>query len=359
MSSTTRERGHVDDHRPALLPQPEQHRQGQRQLLADVAARLVDDRQPVGVGVEHEADVGPALAAPAAGPSCRFSASGSGGCAKSPSASRRRHDRPACRATRAAPAPSGPPAPPLASSRTRKPRPRMRGTSTSSRTRSRCQSSALRHSRRLPSLSHGDAARSRPASKSCLISLPARRDEDGAVGAEQLQAVPRRGIVARGDLDAAGRVEPCGRRGRRSASARCRGRATSQPAAASPARTAWRSIAPLGRLSRRQHDAAAARGSVPSAAANASAASGVSPSPTMPRMPETLTISSLVGARHAIPLHARPPRGGGIRAASYPAACRRRAWRRLAYPEKPAQPSRSHACRADERSAKLVSVPRL
>jgi len=30
--------------------------------------------------------------------------------------------------------------------------------------------------------------------------------------------------------------------------------------------------------------------------------------------------------RHAIPLHARPPRGGGIRAARYPAASRRRAW---------------------------------
>ena len=52
---------HVDDHRPALLRQAEAHRQGQRQFLAEVAARLIDQGEPVGVGVEDKADVGAAL----------------------------------------------------------------------------------------------------------------------------------------------------------------------------------------------------------------------------------------------------------------------------------------------------------
>ena len=46
----------VEHHRPLRLVEPPQGGQGQGQLLADVAAGLVDDRQPVGVGVLGEAD---------------------------------------------------------------------------------------------------------------------------------------------------------------------------------------------------------------------------------------------------------------------------------------------------------------
>src|SRR5207237_126845 len=52
---------HVDDHRPALARQPEAHRQGQRQFLANVAARLINQGEAVGVGIEGEADIVAAL----------------------------------------------------------------------------------------------------------------------------------------------------------------------------------------------------------------------------------------------------------------------------------------------------------
>ena len=52
-------RRQVQHHRALRLRQPPLRGQGQRQLLADVAARLVDDRQAIGVGVLREPDVGP------------------------------------------------------------------------------------------------------------------------------------------------------------------------------------------------------------------------------------------------------------------------------------------------------------
>src|SRR5262245_18138831 len=67
---------------------------------------------------------------------------------------------------------------------------------------------------------------------------------------------------------------------------------TSQPASNSPARTAWRNIDPLGRPSRPSTTRPPPR-CVPSAEANDRTAEAVSPSPTMPRTPDTLTISPL------------------------------------------------------------------
>ena len=49
-------RGHVDRHRAGLLPEPVLHRQRERRLLADAGAGFVDEREPVGVRVEDEAD---------------------------------------------------------------------------------------------------------------------------------------------------------------------------------------------------------------------------------------------------------------------------------------------------------------
>src|SRR5262249_17421355 len=67
---------------------------------------------------------------------------------------------------------------------------------------------------------------------------------------------------------------------------------TGQPDGSSPANTAWRNISPLGRPSRLK-----TIGSpfvcAPSATAKDVAASTVSPSPTIPRIPETLTINVL------------------------------------------------------------------
>ena len=67
---------------------------------------------------------------------------------------------------------------------------------------------------------------------------------------------------------------------------------TVQPAPTRPAVTAWRSISPLGRLSRERRTFWP-RQKAPKAAANRAAASAVSPLPTIPRMPETETIRSL------------------------------------------------------------------
>ena len=55
-SSATARGREVQHDRPALLAEPSEGGQGQRQLLADVPPLLVDDRQPVGVGVLGEAD---------------------------------------------------------------------------------------------------------------------------------------------------------------------------------------------------------------------------------------------------------------------------------------------------------------
>ena len=65
---------------------------------------------------------------------------------------------------------------------------------------------------------------------------------------------------------------------------------TAQPALISPARAACRRTSPLGRLSRPSTTGPPLR-YVPSAAAKRAATSGVSPRPTTPRTPETLTIT--------------------------------------------------------------------
>jgi serine/threonine-protein kinase len=51
--------GHVDDHRAALLLQSEADGQCEGQFLAEAAARLINQGQAVGVGIEDEADRGP------------------------------------------------------------------------------------------------------------------------------------------------------------------------------------------------------------------------------------------------------------------------------------------------------------
>ena len=113
--------------------------------------------------------------------------------------------------------------------------------------------------------------------------------EDAAIGTEQFQSIPRRRIMAGGDLDAAGRLQsPHGQTdGRRRRDAEivdlAAGRGQSgqyrmtQHDAAGPAIAA--------------DDDASAAGVAPRAEANASAAAGVSDCPTIPRMPETLTIN--------------------------------------------------------------------
>src|SRR5581483_59289 len=73
--------------------------------------------------------------------------------------------------------------------------------------------------------------------------------------------------------------------------ATCRS-STSHPAAVRPARTALRSMSPLGRPSRLNTMRPPAVYE-PKADAKASAARGVNPAPMMPRMPETLTMSWL------------------------------------------------------------------